>query len=511
MFELLNKTIVVLLIVAGFVCGISYASNEALIEDVVVTGVYSPQTALTSTVSVLDAEQIALRNKRSINDLLKTVPGLLIEQQGGAGGLSAVSIRGAESNFTLVLNDGVSVNDPTNFRGGGFDFANLNSSLVERIEVVRGAQSTIYGSAALAGVINIITRKPGNGHNQEIVAEVGEDKFSSFRFSALGKLGELDYAVELASRDGGDAVAGSTRTNDSANLRIGWQITENQRMTATYRVLDGDRTSYPEQSGGPVFALIDALDESDYSDQLAAISWESQHSENMRSRFSATWFTHQEDYTSPGIAPFFEVPPNTADTRFQRNLLQWTNTLQFSGGYRLDIGADYRDESGKSAGSLDFFGFLIPTDFKLDRGTTGLFASLSASPGDRLLLQGSARYDDADGFDKESSFAIGASYDLKPGMTVSANWGEAFKLPSFFALGHALVGNAELRPERATNWDLGITWERDEKFHLDATYFSNEFNDLVDFDPDEFRNINRKNIETSGIELQVVWQPHHKN
>ena len=174
---------------------------------------------------------------------------------------------------------------------------------------------------------------------------------------------------------------------------------------------------------------------------------------------------------------------------------------------RLDIGADYRDESGKSAGSLDFFGFLIPTDFKLDRGTTGLFASLSASPGDRLLLQGSARYDDADGFDKESSFAIGASYDLKPGMTVSANWGEAFKLPSFFALGHALVGNAELRPERATNWDLGITWERDEKFHLDATYFSNEFNDLVDFDPDEFRNINRKNIETSGIELQVVWQP----
>ena len=78
MFELLNKTIVVLLIVAGFVRGISYASNEALIEDVVVTGVYSPQTALTSTVSVLDAEQIALRNKRSISDLLKTVPGLLI-------------------------------------------------------------------------------------------------------------------------------------------------------------------------------------------------------------------------------------------------------------------------------------------------------------------------------------------------------------------------------------------------------------------------------------------------
>ena len=95
-------------------------------EDVLVTGTYAPMQQLTATASVLDHEQIQALNKRSLADVLQTVPGLLVERQGGAGGLTAVSIRGAESNFTLVLLDGVPVNDPTNTRGGSFDFSNLN-------------------------------------------------------------------------------------------------------------------------------------------------------------------------------------------------------------------------------------------------------------------------------------------------------------------------------------------------------------------------------------------------
>ncbi|MEZ5501504.1 MAG: TonB-dependent receptor plug domain-containing protein [Halioglobus sp.] len=141
------------------VAGNAAAESPAL-ETVLVTGTFAPQEALTSSVSVLDARQIQALNKTTLADLLKTLPGLLVEEQGGPGGLTAVSIRGGESNFTLVLVDGVPVNDPTNFRGGSFDFANLNPGMIDRIEVVRGAQSAIYGSDALAGVINIITRRP---------------------------------------------------------------------------------------------------------------------------------------------------------------------------------------------------------------------------------------------------------------------------------------------------------------------------------------------------------------
>ena len=163
-----------------------------------ITGTLSPQRALTSSVSVLDSQQIKALNKTTVADLLKTLPGLLVEEQGGPGGLTAVSIRGGESNFTLVLVDGIAVNDPTNSRGGGFDFANLNPNMVDRIEVVRGAQSAIYGSDALAGVINIITRKPAQGHNQDVYVELGEHDYSEVGLSALGSVGDVNYTLELS-------------------------------------------------------------------------------------------------------------------------------------------------------------------------------------------------------------------------------------------------------------------------------------------------------------------------
>ena len=123
------------------------------IETVVVTGSYAPLPAadLPAVVSVLDRDMLSALNKRSVAEVLRTVPGLLVEEQGGAGGLTAVSIRGGESNFTLVMVDGVALNDPTNSRGGGYDFNNLDPATVERIEVVRGSQSAIYGSDAPGG------------------------------------------------------------------------------------------------------------------------------------------------------------------------------------------------------------------------------------------------------------------------------------------------------------------------------------------------------------------------
>ena len=482
------------------------AGPSATVENVLVTGSYSPQTALTASVSVIDARQIEALNKRNLAGLLKTLPGVLIEEQGGPGGLTAVSIRGGESNFTLVLLDGVPVNDPSNFRGGGFDFANLNSALVERIEVVRGAQSAIYGSDALAGVINIITRRAHEGHSQQVYAEAGEDDFHTVRASALGREGNIDYTVELASRDEGDPVPGSKRKTDSVNLRLGWQPSEKHSLAAAYRYLDGNRSAYPEQGGGPEYALSDALDDSDYEDQVMSLAWMFTIRKGWRSSLTASRFEHEEDYSSPGIPPFFEVPPNAADTDFSRDQLQWLNTLQVADGYELSVGADYRHEDGESDGYLEFFGDRSPTDFDLERDTTGVFVDITATPLTSLLLHASVRYDDPDDFDSETSWQAGAKYGLAAGFSVAANWGEAYKLPSFFALGHPLVGNPDLDPEQAESWDVGIAWEARQDLRLELTWFANDFKDLVDFDNETFRNVNRKNVETSGLELQFSWQ-----
>ena len=475
-------------------------------EHTLVTGAYAPLHELTASVSVLEQAEIQLLNKRSLAEVLRTIPGLLVEQQGGPGGLTAVSIRGAESNFTLVLLDGVPVNDPTNTRGGGFDFANLNPSLVERVEVVRGAQSAIYGSDALAGVINIVTRRPTSGHNAQLGAEWGEDNFENYSASAQGAGDNWDYSLGYAFRDDGEPVPGSTRQSDNASARLGWIPAAGHRLEFGYRYLDGSRSSYPEQGGGPAYALTDDLDRSDYRDQVYSIVWNARISKLWLSNLSADRFSHEEDYASPGIIPYFEVPPNGADTDFQQDRLRWVNSLSVNGETELNLGADYRNEDADSQGYLEYFGDFYPADYDLERSTAGLFANISTSPVEDFLLQGTARYDDPDGYDSQTTFSLGGRYRLTDNLSTSANWGEAYKLPSFSALGHPLVGNPDLKPETATNWDIGLSWGFSDYLRLAATVFFNDYSDLVDFDSETFRNVNRKNVETSGAELELAWQ-----
>jgi len=493
-------------LIALLLPGAAGALDNGALEDVLVTGAYAPQQALTSSVSIIDSEQLRALNKRSLAGILKTLPGLLVEEQGGPGGLTAVSVRGGEANFTLVLLDGVAVNDPTNFRGGSFDLADLNPALIDRIEVVRGPQSAIYGSDALAGVINIITRRPREGHALEASAEFGEDDYSDLGVAAFGSTGSFDYTLELASRDEGEPVPGSERDSDSALLRLGWRPAAGHELAASYRYLDGDRTSYPEQSGGPEYALSDALEKGDYDEQVYALGWSWRVTPAWRSSLRASRFDRDEDYLSPGIPPFFEVPPNAADTQYTRDDIQWVNTLALADNYELSLGADYRDEDGESVGYVEFFGMRGATDFELDRDSTGLFASLRATPLADLLLQGSVRHDDPDAFSGETSWQAGASYLVGP-LTLSANWGEAYKLPSFFALGNALVGNPDLQPETAESWDAGVAWDVRGDLRLEATWFHNDFEDLVDFDDETFRNVNRQNVQTSGLEMLATWRP----
>ena len=484
--------------------------NPKPLETMLVTGAYSPRPALTASLSVLERAQIRALNKRTLADLLQTLPGILVEEPAGPGGPAAVSIRGGDANFTLVLLDGVPVNDPTNSRGGSYDFAGLGADAIERIEVVRGAQSAVYGSDALAGVINIITRRPVDGHSQELRGEWGESGYRNLGLNAMGVLGALDYSLDLSGRDTGDTEAGGSRDFDHGRLRLGWEVSPDLRLAGGYSVLDGERSAYPEQSGGPEYARDDALDRAGYRDTVWSLSGEVALSPGWRTVLRGSRFEHAEKLASPGIPPYTAVPPNGSDTEYRRDTLQWLNSLQAADGMQVDFGADYRSEEGESVGYLDLGGFELPTDFTLQRDTLGLFAELSLATGKGLLLQGSLRYDDADDFDGESSLRLGGSWQLAGAVVLSANWGEAYKLPSFFALGHGLVGNPALEPERATSWDLGLDWSPAGSVRVRATLFDNEYRDLIDFDPERFTNVNRRKVDTRGGELQISWQPRER-
>ncbi|KXI28416.1 TonB-dependent receptor plug domain-containing protein [Paraglaciecola hydrolytica] len=475
------------------------------IENIVVTGSYSAveKSQITSSSVIIDSETLLNLSSTSLVDALRQVPGLWVESQGGPGGLTSIVMRGAESNHTLVLVDGVQLNDPTNTRGGSFDLNNVNINSIKRIEIIRGAQSSIYGSDALAGVIHIITMEPSGKAEFNGFTTIGSDDYLTFGASASGTIDKLGYAIKAQKKDAGEPLKGSTAENTDLLAKLNWQGDEHE-LDLFYRYFDGNKTTYPEQSGGPEFAQSDELDSSDYRDQHAAASWAWQVTPLWLSKVTSTWFNRQDDSQSPGIVPYDAVPANGAKSDFTRTSAAWVNTLGEQKELWANVGLETKKENGDSDGYLNI-GFLLPTNFSLSRTVNSAFVNVNGVLAEKLLLQASLRHDDPDGFSSNQSTSVGLRYALSNELNIFINRGEGFKLPSFFALGHPLVGNAELQPETSITLETGIEWQ-DSQLTASLNYFANEFRDLIDFDAELFTNVNRAKIDIKGLDGHLAWQ-----
>lgn len=473
-------------------------------EELIVTGSYSPvaNEQLSSSVSIINKEQLLQLSNHSLIDALRQVPSLWVEEQGGPGGITSIALRGAEANHTLVLLDGVQLNDPTNTRGGAFDLNGINIESIERIEIIRGAQSAVYGSDALAGVIHILTQTPGK-KSTTLNASLGSDDYSSVGVSTSGSINQLGYAFSLQGKDAGEPVVGSTAKNTEFTSRLNWQQ-DAHTVNFSYRYFDGERTSFPEQSGGPEFSIGRDLDTSNYKDQSAALNWILQVNHIWKSKVSASWYQRNEDLTSPGIIPFDAVPPNGSVVDFNRTQFSWINTLGDQQKFWANIGVETKKEDGASAGYL-YSPDVYPINFALDRQIDSAFINLNTYATEAWLVQASIRRDDAEGFDANDSGQIGTKFTVNDNWTLFANWGEGFKLPSFFALGHPLVGNADLQPETVTTRDVGFEFNQN-TFTARVSYFDHHYRNLIDFDSATFKNVNRSRVETSGIESEFNWQ-----
>ncbi len=482
------------------------ASSVLASEEVVVTGTYSPVSVkqLAAAVSVIDRDELLQLSSHSLVDALRQVPSIWIEQLGGPGGLAAITLRGAESNHTLVLVDGVQMNDPTNSRGGAFDLGSININSIARIEIIRGAQSSIYGSDALAGVVHIITVEATEEARQNLYVGLGNDGYKTASLTSSGKLHNLSYVLKAQTKDAGEPVPGSTAENDELMAKLGWQK-DMHTIDFSYRYFDGEKTSFPEQSGGPLLAQSRDLDETEFTDQNSALNWGWQISDQWRSQVQGSWYHRDEEFTSPGVAPFAAVPPNGAETDFTRTSLRWINTVGDENSFWSNVGVETRKESGSSQGYLDMGFMVFPTDFDLSRRVDSLFLNVNRYFGEDLLLQGSLRRDDPENMDANTSGQVGARFQLKENLTWFATWGEGFKLPSFFALGHPLVGNPDLKPETSTTWDTGLEWTG-QQIAITVNYFDTRYRDLVDFDSELFTNVNRNRVSTSGAEAEARWQ-----
>ena len=479
--------------------------------EIVVTGSRVATTAdhIAANITVLEREDFDVEKPAKLADVLRRVAGVHVDQVGGRGGTGSLYMRGADPNYTLVLVDGVRVNDPTNARGGSFDFSSLDVADVERVEIARGPYSAVYGGDALAGVINIITRRePVAKGYASLDAMGGAYDTREIALSTGGPVAAGNWNMGFSDSHEGEQVRGNEfdarRVSGGLDLALGDATT----LRVSGRYSETRREGFPDDSGGYEFAAIRDVEKREAEEAVfgAGIT---HRAGNATFALTLGYFDRDDHINSPGIAPGvrdpFGVPPSIVDTNLTRFTATFTGTQKFSEVVSLAYGAEWQREEGVSDGSLDFGGgFVLPTSFELTRTSWAPFAEVRLDTGFGLSTQAGVRVDKPDGESSVTSPRLRVAYEMADsGLTIAGAWGKAFKLPSLYALGHPLVGNPDLVPERGESHEIELSQELlDGAARWSATWFDGEFRNAIDFDsgPPPML-VNRNRVDSQGVEL----------
>lgn len=475
------------------------------LEEVVVLGSYlGDRVADDETrVSVGSAELRAIE-AADAEQILRRLPGVSVFRPGGPGGVSEVFLRGAESNFTAVYVDGVRLNNSANTRGGSFDFSTLAPHGIERVDIAMGAMSAIYGSDAMAGVVRIETGYPEAG-GVALHGEVGTH--GDWRGGAAGTaaLGDgVRLSARISESDGGDAVDGARLDLTRASARLAGQHA-NGRWRIDLRHARRDRTSYPEVSGGPEFAVLPDLETAEGEETSLAARLD--HSVNARwsMDFLASWAHIEDRSATPAVPPGMldGQPAFTSDSRYRRGEFRWVNRLDFSDRDRLAFGLNVVGEEGRDEGTVDLGFAVLPNAYELDRTTASVFAEWAHRRASGLETSVALRVDDAEDMTRVSGkLGIARTFTGDRGR-VWARAANGFKLPSFFALGNPLFGNPDLRPEKVASLEVGYDRSLGNGIDAGVSVFTSRYEDLVDFDFETFRNVNRGRIDVDGLSFRA--------
>ena len=485
-------------------------SVKATFNEIVVTATKTetPYFAIGSSVSVITSKEISERHLKTIIDVLREEPGLSIIEQGGPGKLANVFMRGANTNHTLVIIDGVTMNDASS-PNNAFDFSALNTNDVDRIEIVRGPQSTLYGSDALAGIINIITKHGSDKPEYSFASEGGSNGYYRASISALGTIGILHYAIG-ASRSGTDGISASDsqfgnqekdgNRNNSFTSRFGLDLSPVTKLNLIYKFSQAATALDQSEKFGDdpnyTYNIEEHLFSAGIKTSLFNNLWQQQFSASMIKRFN-----HSLDLTDP-------LHPNLSSDSYnlaQRIKFNWQNNLRLVENNLITFGIESENEKARtsyySTGDWGPFDSVFPEQ---SIRTTGFYLQ------DQINLQNSffttigVRYDNNQKFGGVTTFRIAPAYFFSTtGTKLKMSYGSGFKAPSLFYLFDPMFGNPDLKPEKSRGWDIGIDQNLfDGKYNFSITYFDLKLEDMFGFDQN-YRTINIAEASSKGLEFSA--------
>jgi vitamin B12 transporter len=507
---------------------VSFAQNDIVqktdssgfykLTDVVITATRTPSNTLelANSISTIDSSEIANKNSFNTFDVLKNEYGLSFSQQGTKASVSNVYIRGANSSNTLVLIDGVEVNlpsDPSNF----YNFFSLPTENIGSIEVLRGPQSTLYGSNALAGVINIISAQGTGKPVSNISIEGGSYNTFKGTLSSLGKLDKFNYSVALSriKSDGYSAASENYNNNpdnsyerdgyqlDNINSILGYEFSDNFKTDFVIR-FNKSKSDLDQSLGSPKF-----WDDPTYIFDQEEFFIRGQGKLNLldnkwNQKLGFTYFSNVRKYSfDTSAASAYSSWSNYDGRKYKAD---WQNDINFFKNNLITAGLEFELEEMQSEYYL--ISSLNPPDYasiipKTNINTFGFFFQDQVKVGDSFFGTLGVRLDQNSQFGSAFTYRIAPAYMFwQTGTKLKATFGTGFKAPSLFYLYDPLYGNIDLSPEKSLGWDAGVEqffWS--EGFSIGATYFFNKFDDMFGFDPITFKSININKAQTSGVEV----------
>jgi vitamin B12 transporter len=476
-------------------------------DEVVVTAtrIPTPESQVASSISIITGDEIEARQLQTLPDVLKDVPGLNVVRSGGPGGQTSVFMRGTNSDHTKVFVDGIDVNDPSS-PNASFDFGQFLTQDIAKVEVLRGPQSGLYGSDAIGGVINIIT-KSGSGP-ASVVARAEAGTFDTFNQS-VGLAGSADgfhYTANIEHFHSGATpvtpldllTPGEQRIDDyydnrTASTKLGLNLSDDFDLG-----LVGRYTDTHLRNTGENFATFPGTPDSAQSAYHTRQYYTrgTAHLALFDGHFEQTLGVAYSNLESSSTTP--DGPPS--DYSGNRLKLDWQGNAQLTRDEILVLGAEHQKDEITNP---------ISAGTSIDSG----YAELQSAVAGVFFNSLSVRYDANDRFGSKVTYRFAPAYLIgATGTKLKASVGSGFKAPTLSEMfqnfpNFGFFGNPNLRPETSVGYDLGFEQRLADSVQFGATYFRNDIKNLITDNADFTSYANVGRAVTDGVESFASYQP----
>jgi vitamin B12 transporter len=476
------------------------AATPALAQEdeiiVTATGIEQSRDEVGQAITVIDAKTIEQRQATDIVDLLATTPGVRFNRNGSTGGVTSVSLRGAETTQTLVLIDGVKVNDPSGI-GDGYDFGHLLTANIRRVEVLRGSNSVVYGSQAIGGVVNLMTGTPAEGFAGNASIDYGyadtlnaKADVSGTAGIASGGIGAAYYRTDgISSAAGGTERDGYENIATNARLKLAFTDTLSLDLRGYYIHADLDYDSF---FGAPA-------DSSDVSKVDQYVGYAGVNlallDGKLTNRAAVTWMRNDRDY--------YFVRGTDPDYGYSGTNLRFEYEGVYAPVDQAKLVFGYEHERP----DYDYFGFGDTASAKIN--IDSVYGLAIVKPFTGLAVTGGLRHDDHSQFGGATTFGANANYTPNGGATnIRLSYGEGFKAPSLYQLYDTWSGNRALTPERSKSYDIGFDQSLDGgRATLSLTAFQRDTRNQINYDYATFTYGNLDRTRAKGVEASVALKP----